>query len=247
MVFFRNVQFRWTPIERGDSNIMVSLERPGASSDGGAYAGRIELQNVVPQFKWPDLSAHAKYAGKWGYVQAAGIVRKMAWVDENHTSTNLSGSAVGAGISVSSNLNFSKNDVGRFEVVYGQGIENYMNDAPIDVGIKNNFSNPTRPIVGVPLPLLGIVAFLDHKWSPRYTTAAGYSILNIENSNGQAAADFHRGQYGLANLLYRPVPKVMMGGEFQFGQRQNVSNGYIYNDFRMQFSFRYDWSKGFEF
>jgi DcaP outer membrane protein len=247
MVFFRNVQVRWTPIEKGDSNVQIALERPGASSDGGAYAGRIELANVVPQFKWPDLSGHVKYAGHWGYVQAAGIVRKMAWVDEGKGPTNLSGSAVGAGVSVSSNLNFTKNDVGRFEVVYGHGIENYMNDAPIDVGIRNNFSNPTTPVVGVPLPLLGIVAFLDHKWNSRYSTAAGYSILNIENSNGQAPADFHRGQYGLANLLYRPVPKVMMGGEFQFGQRQNMSNGYIYNDFRMQFSFRYDWSKGFEF
>jgi hypothetical protein len=38
-----------------------------------------------------------------------------------------------------------------------------------------------------------------------------------------------------------------MGGEFQFGERQNVSNGYTYNDYSIQFSFRYDWAKGFEF
>ena len=247
MVFFRNVQLRWTPVEKGDSNVQIALERPGASADGGVYADRIELATIVPQFKWPDLSGHVKYAGPWGYVQAAGIVRKMAWVDTSKGPFNLSGSAVGAGANLSSNLKITKNDMGKFSVAYGHGVENYMNDAPVDVGVKNNFANPITPIKGVPLPVFGLVAFVDHKWSSRYFTSAGYSMLNITNSNAQTPSDFHRGQYGLANLLYRPVPTVTMGGEFRFGQRQNVSNGYTFNDYRLQFSFRYDWAKGFEF
>jgi hypothetical protein len=32
MVFFRNVQVRWTPIQ-GASNVVIALERPGASAD----------------------------------------------------------------------------------------------------------------------------------------------------------------------------------------------------------------------
>jgi hypothetical protein len=247
MVFFRNIQLRWTPVEKGDSNVQIALERPGASADGGAYANRIELSNVVPHFQWPDLSGHVKYARPWGYVQAAGIVRKMAWVDTGTGPLNLSGSAVGAGVDLSSNLKITKNDTGKFSAAYGHGIENYMNDAPVDVGVKNNFGNPITPIKGVPLPVFGLVAFVDHKWSDRYFTSAGYSMLNITNSNAQTPSDFHRGQYGLANLLYRPVPTVTMGGEFQFGQRQNISNGYTFNDYRLQFSFRYDWAKGFEF
>ena len=247
MAFFRNVQVRWTPVEKGDSNVQIALERPGASADGGAYSGRVELANIVPQFKWPDLSGHVKYAGSWGYVQVAGIVRKMAWVDTGTGPYHLSGSAVGAGINVSSNLKITKNDLGKFSFVYGNGIENYMNDAPVDVGVQNNFSNPISPIKGVALPVLGVVAFDDHTWNKRYSTSFGYSMLNISNSDGQLPSDFHRGQYGLANLLYRPVPKVMMGGEFQFGQRENISNGYTYNDFRVQFSFKYDWSKDFKF
>ena len=42
MVFFRNVQFRWTPIQ-GDNVLEFALERPGASGDQGSYADRIEL------------------------------------------------------------------------------------------------------------------------------------------------------------------------------------------------------------
>lgn len=246
MVFFRNVQVRWTPIQ-GASNIVIALERPGASADGGRYADRIDLQNIFPQFKWPDLSGHARLARNWGYVQIAGIVRKIAWVDTNPDQTNLSGTAIGWGVNVTSNLNFTAKDVGRFEVVYGEGIENYMNDAPVDIGVKNNFSNPSTPFKGVALPMLGVVSFLDHTWSDRFSTSIGYSMLNIENSNAMLADTFHQGHYALVNLLYHPVKQVTIGSEFQFGRRVNFADGYNVNDYKMQFSFRYDWSKAFEF
>ena len=45
MVFFRNVQVRWMPIQ-GDTRLTLALERPGASGDAGLLADRIELQNV---------------------------------------------------------------------------------------------------------------------------------------------------------------------------------------------------------
>ena len=246
MVFFRNVQARWTPIQ-GNSNVVIALERPGASADGGVYSGRVELQGVTPQFKWPDLSGHGRFARHWGYVQVGGILRKIAWVDENPDKFNLSGTAIGWGVNVSSNLNFTRKDVGKFQVVYGKAIQNYMNDAPIDIGVQNNFSNPISPIKGVPLPVLGVVSFLDHTWSERFTSSIGYSLVNIDNSNAQAPDDFHQGQYALANVLYHPLKKVTMGGEFQFGRRVDFSSGFNVNDYKMQFSFKYDWNKGFEF
>jgi hypothetical protein len=130
--------------------------------------------------------------------------------------------------------------------VYGEGIQNYMNDAPVDVGVKNNFSNPVSPFKGVALPVLGVVAFLDHNWSDQFSTAAGYSMVNIDNSNAMSANAYHQGHYALVNVLYHPVKQVTMGGEFQFGRRVNFADGFNYNDYKMQFSFRYDWSKGFE-
>jgi len=48
-------------------------------------------------------------------------------------------------------------------------------------------------------------------------------------------------------LLYHPVPSVTIGGEFQFGRRVNFSDGFNVNDYRIQFSFKYDWRKVFEF
>jgi hypothetical protein len=246
MVFFRNVQVRWMPVQ-GASNVVIALERPGASADQGVYSNRVELQGIIPQFKWPDLTGHVRVARNWGYVQVGAIFRKIAWVDTNAGAFNLSGTAYGWGVNTSSNLNFSKNNVGKLQVVYGEGIENYMNDAPVDIGVKNNFSNPKNPIIGVSLPVLGVVAFLDHNWSERFTTSAGYSLVNIANSNAQTPLAFHQGGYALGNLLYHPTKRVTMGGEFQFGRRVNFTDGFNVNDYRIQVSFKYDWSKGFEY
>jgi hypothetical protein len=248
MVFFRNLQFRWMPIRSDSLRLTFAVERPGASADGGVYADRVELQGVKPKFDMPDFSWQARAIRGWGYLQLAGIFRKISWVDLNRSPTqDLSGDAFGWGLNLSSNLKFGKKDTGRFEVVYGDGIENYMNDAPVDVGVKNNFANPRTPIKGVSLPVLGVVSFLDHNWSDRFSTAIGYSMLNIENSDAQKPSDFHQGHYALGNLLYHPVPSATIGAEFQFGRRVNFSDGFNVNDYRLQFSFKYDWKKGFEF
>ncbi len=248
MVFFRNIQARWAPIQDSRTRLIFAVERPGASADGGIYADRVELQGVRAKFDMPDFSWQARFMRNWGYMQLAGIFRKISWVNTAaNPQFDLSGDAFGWGINVTSNVNFTKNDVGRFAFLYGEGVQNYMNDAPIDIGVKNNLSNPVKPIEGVPLPVLGIVSFLDHNWSSKFSSSIGYSLVNITNSDAQAPSDFHQGHYALTNLLYHPVSAVTMGGEFQFGRRVNFSDGFNVNDYRLQFSFKYNWRKTFEF
>jgi len=246
MVINRNVQVRWMPI-KGDSRVTIALERPGASADQGVYSDRIELVGVNTQFQWPDLTWEARLGRQWGYVELAGIFKQIKWVDTSLDEFDLSGSAFGWGLNFSSKVKFGKKSVGKFQVAYGEGIENYMNDAPVDIGIQNNFQNPISPIKGVALPVLGIVAFLDHNWNDRLSTAIGYSMLDIQNSDGQSPSAFHQGSYAITNLLWTPVENFMMGGEFQFGRRLNFSDGFNVNDYRIQFSFKYNFSRIFKF
>jgi len=248
MVFFRNVQFRWTPIKTDRNTFMIAAERPGASGDQGVYSGRIELSNITPQFILPDLSMQGHFDRKWGYFQIASMFRRIAWVDNNRTSQqNFGGSAFGWGINASSNLKLKENTTGKLQLVYGHGIQNYMNDAPVDIGVQNNFSNPITPIKGVPLPMLGAVAFVDHNWNKKFSSTFGGSMLNIWNSDASSPTDFHQGYYALTNLLFYPVKNVMAGGEFQYGRRVNFRNGYNFNDYRVQFSFKYSYGKTFAF
>ena len=240
MVFFRNVQLRWTPWSKGDSRLALALERPGASADQGDFAGRIALQDVKGRFPLPDLSAHYRRAGDWGHVQLAGIVRQMKWDDLNTDAFDLSGDATGWGVNLSSNIKIAKKHVARLSVVYGEGIQNYMNDAPVDVGIERNFSNPRTPVVGKALPLVGVVAFLDLNWNAKWTSTVGYSMIDIDNSDGQSDDAFKKGQYALANLLYYPTPSVFLGPEIQWGKRENFRDGFTSDDFRIQFSAKYN-------
>jgi len=242
MVFFRNLQVRYMPIQ-GDTRLTIALERPGASADQGVYAGRIELQDVKPRFRYPDLSAEYRMGQKWGYVELAGIVRRIEWVDQGTDAFDLSGNATGWGLNLSSNVNIGKKDVVRLQGVYGEGIENYMNDAPADVGVASNSNDLVSPVKGEALPVTGVVAFLDHTWNGKFSTAVGYSMVDISNSDRSTPEQFKRGQYALGNLLYSPVSGVTTGVELQWGNRENNSDGFKTDIFKIQFSFKYAFSK----
>ena len=247
IAWFRNVQFRWMPL-KGKNSITIALERPGAGADLGRAADRIELQGVRPRFPLPDLTANVRFDRDWGHFQAAGIVREIKWVDTVNDNFDLGGSATGAGVGLTSNLNFGKKDVGKFSFVYGHGIENYMNDAPVDVGIAlNPGGGPRVPIKGVALPVLGVMAYLDHTWNKHFASSIGYSMLNISNSNGQTPAAFHRGHYASGNILFYPADNVMIGSELIYGKRENFLDGFKSDDFHLQFSFKYNFSKELKF
>jgi hypothetical protein len=240
MAFFRNVQLRYMPIQ-GDTRMTIALERPGASGDQGVYADRLDFSGVSPRFPLPDLSAEYRHAMGKSYVEVAGIVREIKWQDNSPGPTDISGDVTGWGVTASSNIK-GTNNVLRLQVLYGEGIENYMNDAPSDVGPKPNPGNPTRPIKGVALPVTGVSAFLDHTWNEKFTTSIGYSFVSIDNSEGMAPTSFKDGSYALANLLYSPVKDVMMGIEGGWIQRKNESDGFKEDDYHVQVSAKYNFA-----
>jgi hypothetical protein len=240
MVFFRNVQLRFMPINKGNHQLWFALERPGASADLGQIADRIELQNVKARFPAPDMSARFRWGGERGHIQIAGIGRYIAWDDLNPVQFNLGGHTWGWGVNLSGNVPVAKKDTMRLSVTYGHGIENYMNDAPVDIAPVAQPGNTITPIGGDPLPVFGMVAFYDRYWNERWSTSIGYSMLKIDNVPLQNANAFHLGEYGLANLLYYPAKNVMMGGEFQWGRRENARDGFSFDDYRIQLGFKYN-------
>jgi hypothetical protein len=242
MVLFRNVQVRWMPIKTSSRQLTLAIERPGASNDAGRLADRIELQDVTGRFPAPDFSGHYRMMGDWGHFQAAGMIRKLAWDDNNTDQFDLSGSAVGWGINLTSSVKATKSDVVRLGLVYGEGIQNYMNDSPVDAGIVRQPGNVLTPVTADPIPILGFTAFVDHSWNSRWTTAVGYSMQDNDNREGQSPDAFRRGHYALGNLLFTPVPNVMVGGELQWGRRENYLDGFHSDGVKVQFSFKYNFS-----
>ncbi len=242
MVFFRNVQVRYMPVQGSTHSLTFALERPGASGDAGIYGDRVELQNITPRFPLPDFSGAYKLTQKWGYFRAAGMIRRIKWDDNLNDGFELSGGATGWGMNFSSNLKPTPKDTVRLQFVVGEGIQNYMNDSPVDIGVERNVGNRVTPLVGKPLPLIGLVAFLDHSWNPEWSSTVGYSLTDTENTDGMASDAYKRGHYFLGNLLHYPAPNVMVGGEFQWGRRENFSDGFSSDGAKIQVSFKYNFS-----
>jgi len=242
MLFFRNVQVFWEPYSDGESNARIAIENPGASGDAGVLSDRIELQNVKPRFPAPDLTGHYRQGMGWGYVQVGGALRYIAYDDLlPNDPFNLSGHVWGWGVSASGAIKRGS-DVLHLQFIFGEGVENYFNDAPVDVGVQKNPGNAVTPVVGKALRDIGVVAYLDHAWNDRWSSSAGYSRVDITNSDLQAPNAFRVGQYATGNLICTPVKNVMMGGEFQWANRRNFSDGFTVNDYRFQFSFKYSFS-----
>src|SRR4051812_30332981 len=112
MLFFRNVQLFYEPINAGASQARVAIEAPGASGDAGVLADRIELQNVQARFPMPDFTGHYRYGGKWGHVQLGAALRYIGYDDLiPNDQFDLSGHVWGWGVSISSNLKAGPHDV----------------------------------------------------------------------------------------------------------------------------------------
>jgi hypothetical protein len=244
MVFFRNVQLRWMPIQ-GDTRLTLALERPGASGDAGVLADRIELQNVRGRSPIPDFSGEYRFGRPWGYVEAAGMLGWIKWDDILDDQFDLTGSATRWGVNLSSNVKFGGQSTLRLQFVFGEGIQNYMNDSPVDIGIAPNPGDIRSPITGEAIPITGTVVFLDHNWNSQWSTAVGYSRQDNDNTPGQDDDAFKVGQYALANILYTPVRNVMLGGEFQWGRREMFRDPFVGKGVKLQFSFKYNFSATF--
>lgn len=242
MVFFRNVQIRYMPIKKDNSQLTFALERPGASQDAGKFAGNIELDSIKPRFPLPDFSAEYRQLGKFGYVRIAGIIRRIMWEDQNEDSMDLSGGTVGWGFNASTNLNLGKKDIFRGQFVYGRGIQSYINDAPSDVALKDDLTPSPKPVKAVPVPMISLVAFLEHTWSKKFSTTIGYSLLNIHNTNEQDDDAFHKGQYASVNLLYFPTDNLMAGIEYQWAKRDNFNDDWSFTMNKIQVSLKYKFS-----
>jgi len=245
MVFYRNVQIRYAPIKTADKELFIALERPGAGADKGTISipELPSLDSVKAQLSAPDVSAHFKKRGKWGSVQLAGILRPLKWKDTrvNNFGNDLSGSVTGWGANLSAVLNLGKSTVFRGSYVYGEGIENYMQDAPNDVGTVINGNS----IDGKALPVSGIVAWLDHNWNPQVWTSLGYSTVSIDNTEtANGTTSYKKGQYASLTIGTTPFTNTMAAIEFQYGQREG-EDGFKADCTKIQVSFKYNFSTTF--
>jgi hypothetical protein len=244
MIYLRNPQVRWTPYRTDHSDFAIAIEKPGNDIDiGNIRVLAPELgSNIHNDEKLPDLTAHYYTKHDWGHFQLAGILREVAYDTANTHNNEPKGSRLGWGINASGHVNLWDENKLIASAAYGEGIASYMNDGGTDLAPKT--VKPAGAPLGIgptALPILGVMAYVEHHWDDHWTTSGGYSMTKVDNSNLQSANAYKRGEYASVNLLYTPIKSVMIGAEFMWGKRVDL-NGASGNDPRIQLSAKYDFS-----
>jgi hypothetical protein len=243
MVFYRNVQIRWTPYKTANGQFAVAVERPGNDIDSGNLRLIEGFENLQVQNDetLPDLTAQYRYVGGWGHLQVAGILRKVGFeVRETSTDRWSSGSETGWGVNVGSSINTIGKDKILLQVVYGEGIASYMNDGGMDLAPAATFvQSSVTGVEAEAVPLTGVVVYYDHYWNDRWSSSIGYSYTEVDNTNFQSDDTFNKGEYASVNLLHSPAENLLVGGELLYGSRTN-NDGADGDDIRLQFTVKYN-------
>ena len=249
MVFLRTPQLRFTFVNGGGWTAAVAMEH----ATGDIDTGNIRLidsdlaTNIRNNEEIPDFTAMVRYGGDWGHVQLSGLLRKIGYETLGTTDNEPHGSELGWGVMLAGVFKLGIVTL-RLGGVYGEGIASYMNDGGMDLAPSAALipAPPIFPPPPVPLnqlvsaeavPLLGITAYADFQWTPTLSSAIGYSLVEVDNTNFQDATAFHRGEYASANLLWAPFSRILMGPEILWGQRTD-NDGASGDDVRLQMSFK---------
>ena len=242
-VFFLNIQLRYTPVFNEKQRFAIALERPGATADGTDYTNSVDISHVKPRLPLPNLVSHYRRTWSWGHIQVAGIAKSIQWKEVPDTSIySLSGKDLGWGFNMSTVINAGRRLKLKLQGKYGEACENYIADPSPDVGLESDPADPLNPVKGKALPGWGYFAFTEIEWSRILKSSVGYSRVNIKNSNLQSPDAFRRGHYGLLNLRCYPVNNVMVGIEYQYGKRENFSDGFSSECHKIQFAFKFNFS-----
>lgn len=253
MVFYRNQQARYTFPLGDDDEFSVSLENPDTALTVGQFRDVPVCDGVITEecesvdstaeevfqsySDVPDLTARFRQNGNFGHYQVAGIVRKLGY---ERTDTLDKEYEVGWGLNTSTALNTWGADKLKLQVAYGEGIGNYMNDGGLDIAPDSVDIDEANAET---VPIWGLSSYYDHFWNDQWATTIGWSMIDLDTSDGQESTEFKQGQIATINLLHYPADHVMLGTEFSWGEREDIS-GNTGSDYRVQFSLKVDFDSG---
>jgi len=205
MVFVRQPQLRYS---KGPWSF--SLENPETTITPfrGSGARIASDDNNVP-----DLSGRYTYKAPWGHLSGALMLRQLAY---QTTGTNaIDDSTYVLAGSLSGRYNFNPNNDVRFAINAGGGLGRY-----VSLGVA---SDATLDGDGNIDGLDGVAGYLGfrHAFSPQLRGNIYYAAASYDNDvvvTGSAATK-HVSSIS-ANLIYSPLPKLDVGAELRFADRE---------------------------
>ena len=200
--FVRQAQVRYT-----SGPFSVALENPQTLVNG--Y--RATTRTISDDGSLPDLTARWTTKGDWGHVSVAGIARQL-----RHDTATTSASDTGYGVSVSGKYNLGKSDDVRYMLTAGRGIGRYV---AFGLGADGVLDATGGELDGIGV-LAGFVSW-RHVFNPKLRGNLMFSRAQLDNDTDwtgfgvtESAQSVH------ANLIYSPFPKLDIGAELIWGNRE---------------------------
>ncbi|MCB2046619.1 MAG: porin [Novosphingobium sp.] len=164
-------------------------------------------------------------------LSVAGIVRQLKVTNDDFGMG--SDSAIGYGVSVSGKVPIGEKDDFRFMATAGQGLGRYLG-----ANIVNDAAVTATGKLDAIRTYSGFGAF-RHVWSPKLRSTLAGSYFKADNPTtltGFSPTDTVWNAF--ANIIYSPVPKLDLGVEYSYAERENEA-GASGNMQKVQFSAKY--------
>lgn len=200
-VFVRQPMVRY----KSKNGISIAFEQPEttvtSSTGGRVVAGDDGMPDIV-----------ARYDSK--YVTVAGIMRQLKVTDDDFGLGK--DSTFGYGVSVSGKVPIGEKDDFRFMATAGKGLGRYLganivNDAAIDA--SGNLKAITT--------YSGFAAF-RHVWNDKLRSSIAGSYFKADNPTSLTGTSPTDTVWNaLANVIYSPAPKLDLGIEYMYAEREN--------------------------
>ena len=107
----------------------------------------------------------------------------------------------------------------KFAVNAGSGIGRYIADLS-SLGGQDAVYDPVQASLRA-LPVSSGYVGYEHAWSPAFTTAVTFGVVDVNNLDIQPDDAFHQTQRASINLMWNPVPFMDLVVEYLAGTRIN--------------------------
>ena len=200
--FVRQAQLRYT-----NGAFSVALENP--QTVVGGY--RSTARTTSDDGHVPDVTARFTRKGDWGHFSVAGLARQL-----RHETATTEATSTGFGASVSGKYNVSKTDDIRYMLTGGSGIGRYVGFA---LGADGTLDAASGDIESTGV-LAGFVAW-RHVFDPKLRGNLMVSRAQFDNDTNWTGFGVTKSAQSIhANLIYSPFPKLDIGAELIFGNRE---------------------------
>ena len=200
--FVRQAQLRYT-----NGAFSVALENPQTSVNQYRGTARITSDDASV----PDVTARYTKKGDWGHFSVAGLARQLQY---QTATTDASGT--GYGVSVSGKFNMGKRDDIRYMLTGGTGIGRYVGFA---LGADGTLDAANGDIESTGV-LAGFVAW-RHVFDPKLRGNLMVSRAQFDNDTDWTGFGVTKSAQSVhANLIYSPFPKLDIGAELTWGNRE---------------------------